>query len=90
MAKQSQKDIVLSILKRDGQISRNWCANTMLTLRLASIINILKKRYNYVIKTDETTVKGDTLYHMECKRVEAYNIVYPDGTKELVSKKIWQ
>lgn len=85
--KQSQKDIVLSILKRDGQIGRNHAIDTRLSVRLGAIIFNLREQ-GYDIETVEE--KSDTIYRMKPKKVEAYNIVYPDGTKELVSKKIWQ
>lgn len=88
--KQTQKDIVLSILKRDGCISRNWCANTKLTLRLASLINILTKVEKYDIETDRKTDKHDTIYRMKPKSFKAYNILYPDGTKKLVTEPVWQ
>ena len=85
--KTTQKDKVLSMLKEFGEVSRNKLIDTRLTVRLSSIVHRLRLE-GYDIETVEK--ESDTLYTMKPKTFKAYNILYPDGTKKLVTEPVWQ
>ena len=63
--KQSQKKIVLDILKRDGVIDNVWAFNNYI-LRLGAIVFELR-REGYVIRTEYKNEKGlkNTHYYLE-------------------------
>ena len=86
--KLKQIDRVLYDLKKDGKISRNYYIDLPFDkiLRLGAIIFRLRQQ-GYDITTTET--ERDTFYILKEKRVESFNIVYPDGHKELVNKKVY-
>ena len=70
MKKQSQKEFVISILRKDGEITRNFCLKNYIT-RLASIIPVLRQmedwdfyaHYREYIKLDGTKGK-DFVYEV--------------------------
>lgn len=86
MAKLTQKDKVLALLKEHGSVSRNFLIDNRTTVRLSSIIERLRKE-GYSIETDTKSNVHDTVYRMEPKRVEHYIVPV---TNEHITKNIWQ
>lgn len=75
-------------LKREGFVSRNFYLDLPFDkiTRLSSIIERLRKR-GLDIHTE--TTERDTIYHIKPRKIEHYNILLPDGTKEAYTKNIW-
>ena len=58
----TQKEKVLRILKVDKKISRNYCVNERISLRLSAIIFELKKEGHRIFGLHE---KGDFIYYLD-------------------------
>lgn len=84
----SQIERVEQQLKKEGRVSRNYYLDQPYDriTRLGAIICQLRKK-GYDIETIET--ENDTIYTMKPKKIEFYNIILPDGTKQPYSKPVW-
>ena len=58
----TQKEKVLKILKREKKVSRNYCVNERISLRLSAIMFELKKEGYIIVGRFE---KGDFIYYLE-------------------------
>lgn len=86
----NQIERVERMLKKEGKVSRNYFLGLPYDkiTRLAPIIEKLRKE-GMDIETDEKTVRGDTIYRAKPKKVEHYNVILPDGTKQPYTKNVW-
>lgn len=80
---------VEQMLKKEGKVSRNYFLDLPFNkiTRLGAVIHKLREQ-GMDIETTET--HSDTIYSIKPKRVERYNILLPDGTKEPYEKVIWK
>ncbi len=80
MKKPSQKQQVLSILKRNGSISNHYCIDTRLTTRLGAIIHKLRNEGNDITSKMDGR---DCIYTLHRKVVMSYRIPLLDKTIEV-------